>query len=147
MTDELIIKDLHVSVEGQRILNGVDLVIRKGQVCALMGPNGSGKCIALYDKVIVNNRLMSGYELSKQIQDVESEYHQGGLLFKKKLLIYTPQGSVKESIPYIEPYAGLGYLIKTKSGREITVTPEHKLLIFSHKMGWSESKNLKEGTL
>ena len=43
MTDELIIKDLHVSVEGQKILNGVDLVVRKGEVCALMGPNGAGK--------------------------------------------------------------------------------------------------------
>ena len=43
MTDELIIKDLHVSVEGQRILNGVNLVVRKGEVCALMGPNGAGK--------------------------------------------------------------------------------------------------------
>jgi Fe-S cluster assembly ATP-binding protein len=43
MKDELVIKNLHVSVEGQRILNGVDLVVRKGEVCALMGPNGSGK--------------------------------------------------------------------------------------------------------
>lgn len=43
MTDELVIKDLHVSAEGQKILNGVDLVVKKGEVCALMGPNGSGK--------------------------------------------------------------------------------------------------------
>src|SRR3989338_1258918 len=42
-TDELIVKDLHVSVEGQKILNGVDLIVRKGEVCALMGPNGAGK--------------------------------------------------------------------------------------------------------
>ena len=48
MTDELIIKDLHVSVEGQKILNGVDLVVRKGEVCALMGPNGSGKSTMAY---------------------------------------------------------------------------------------------------
>ncbi|MBI3026627.1 ATP-binding cassette domain-containing protein [Candidatus Woesearchaeota archaeon] len=48
MTDELIIKDLHVSVEGQNILNGVDLVVRKGEVCALMGPNGSGKSTLAY---------------------------------------------------------------------------------------------------
>ncbi len=48
MTDELIIKDLHVSVEGQKILNGVDLVVRKGEVCALMGPNGSGKSTLAY---------------------------------------------------------------------------------------------------
>ena len=48
MTDELIIKDLHVSVDGQRILNGIDLVVKKGQVCALMGPNGSGKSTLAY---------------------------------------------------------------------------------------------------
>ena len=47
-TDELIIKDLHVSIEGQKILNGVDLVVKKGQVCALMGPNGSGKSTLAY---------------------------------------------------------------------------------------------------
>ncbi|MBI2650557.1 Fe-S cluster assembly ATPase SufC [Candidatus Woesearchaeota archaeon] len=48
MTDSLIIKDLHVSVEGQKILNGVDLVVRKGEICALMGPNGSGKSTLAY---------------------------------------------------------------------------------------------------
>ncbi len=37
------IQDLHVSVEGTPILNGVDLVVDSGQVHALMGPNGSGK--------------------------------------------------------------------------------------------------------
>jgi len=47
-TDELLIKDLHVSVEGQKILNGVDLAVRKGEVCALMGPNGSGKSTLAY---------------------------------------------------------------------------------------------------
>ena len=48
MTDELIIKDLHVSIDGKKILNGVDLVVKKGQVCALMGPNGSGKSTLAY---------------------------------------------------------------------------------------------------
>ncbi len=37
------IDDLHVAVEGNPILRGVNLTVEAGQVHALMGPNGSGK--------------------------------------------------------------------------------------------------------
>jgi len=37
------IKNLHVEVDGKKILNGLDLVVEKGSVHAIMGPNGSGK--------------------------------------------------------------------------------------------------------
>jgi Fe-S cluster assembly ATP-binding protein len=40
---KLEIRDLHVSVEGKQILNGIDLVVESGSVHAIMGPNGSGK--------------------------------------------------------------------------------------------------------
>jgi Fe-S cluster assembly ATP-binding protein len=40
---DLEIRNLHVSVEDEEILNGVDLQVSKGQIHALMGPNGSGK--------------------------------------------------------------------------------------------------------
>ncbi len=40
---ELIVKDLHVAVEGKEILKGLNLEVRKGEIHALMGPNGSGK--------------------------------------------------------------------------------------------------------
>ena len=45
---ELIIRDLHVSIEGKEILKGVNLVLPKGQVHAIMGPNGTGKSTLAY---------------------------------------------------------------------------------------------------
>ena len=39
----LTIDNLHVSIDGKAILNGINLDVRAGEVHAIMGPNGSGK--------------------------------------------------------------------------------------------------------
>lgn len=39
----LSIKNIHASIDGKKILNGINLSVNAGEVHAIMGPNGSGK--------------------------------------------------------------------------------------------------------
>lgn len=45
---ELDIRNLHVSVEDREILKGVNLIVKQGEIHALMGPNGTGKSTLAY---------------------------------------------------------------------------------------------------
>jgi Fe-S cluster assembly ATP-binding protein len=43
MSSALEIRNIHATVEGKEILKGVNLIVKPGEVHALMGPNGTGK--------------------------------------------------------------------------------------------------------
>src|SRR6478736_342876 len=48
-TDPMLeIRNLHVQIEDNRILNGLSLTVNDGEVAAIMGPNGSGKSTLSY---------------------------------------------------------------------------------------------------
>ncbi len=45
---ELVTKNLHVSIDGKEILQGLDLTVKQGEIHAIMGPNGTGKSTLAY---------------------------------------------------------------------------------------------------
>ena len=61
------IKNLHVEVDGKKILKGVNLKLDKGKIHALMGPNGSGK--STLANVIMGHPK---YEITKAFKLAES---------------------------------------------------------------------------
>jgi len=48
MTSVLEIRNLHVNVNDKPILKGVNLLVKQGEIHALMGPNGTGKSTLAY---------------------------------------------------------------------------------------------------
>lgn len=77
------IKNLHATVDGKKILKGIDLAMGFGEVHAIMGPNGSGKSTLSY---VLAGR--DGYEVTK-----------GEVLYKgKNLLEMKPEERAGEGV-------------------------------------------------
>jgi Fe-S cluster assembly ATP-binding protein len=77
------IKNLHAKVGDKKILNGINLTIRAGEVHAVMGPNGSGKSTLSY--------LLAGRDGYQAVE--------GQVLFQgKDLLALSPEERAREGV-------------------------------------------------
>ncbi|WP_339889580.1 Fe-S cluster assembly ATPase SufC [uncultured Flavobacterium sp.] len=64
----LSIKNLHASIEDKEILKGINLVVKAGEVHAIMGPNGAGK--STLASIVAGNE---NYEVSKGSIELDGE--------------------------------------------------------------------------
>lgn len=77
------IKNLHASINGNKILNGINLKINAGEVHAIMGPNGSGKSTLA--------QVLAGREVYNVTE--------GKVIYKgKNLLEMSPEDRAREGI-------------------------------------------------
>ncbi|MCX6037688.1 MAG: Fe-S cluster assembly ATPase SufC [Chloroflexi bacterium] len=60
---ELVIKNLHVSIENKEILKGVDLAVKQGEIHAIMGPNGTGKSTLAFTLMGHPSYMVTGGEI------------------------------------------------------------------------------------
>ena len=66
------IKNLHVSIDGNEILRGIDLDLEAGKTYAIMGPNGSGKSTLSYVLAGSDKYTITDFEAFNHARDKEA---------------------------------------------------------------------------
>ncbi len=140
-------------ITGQRIIDTL-FPIAKGGTAAIPGPFGSGKCVAPDTMVLSHNGELV------QIKEIYDSAAKNGAIYKKgndefivltkgvDLYSFYNEGIKKSSAKLIYKGKSNGLIrIKTRTGREVKVTPVHKLFKISEtgEIVETQAKDLKQG--
>ena len=114
-----------------------------------------GKCLALDEYVVFNGLLLTGRELLdtvKQEGRLIKEALGGSIYALKSNTVVSVNDDLRpveaESEVFVESYEGPIFHIKTRTGRSISVTPEHPLLVGQRgALRWTKAKDLRRGDL
>jgi phospholipid/cholesterol/gamma-HCH transport system ATP-binding protein len=93
----LVVRGLHKSFGDQKVLDGVDLEIRPGEIFVIMGPSGSGKSVLLKHligletpdagEILINGQSISNPEIAAQYR-LALVFQSGSLLSSLYVLLF-----------------------------------------------------------
>ncbi|MCX7601115.1 MAG: Fe-S cluster assembly ATPase SufC [Meiothermus sp.] len=136
MVNQLEIRNLHARiVDGETILNGVNLIVPKGQIHAIMGPNGAGK--STLGKIIAGD---PSYEITKGdiLMDGESILEMEADERARKGLFLAFQYPVE--VPGVSNANFLRLALQAKQGGEVNMVEFYgKLQKALKTLEWDES--------
>lgn len=110
------IKDLSFSYNGNKVLKNINMIIKQGQIVALLGPNGSGKstllrCLNGFLEPDSGQVLFNG----EDIQDKKRKWISRHIALLPQNLEAVQQFTVYELVSMgRSPYQQLGWLLKEK---------------------------------
>ncbi len=132
--------------------------IHSRQNILVSAPTGSGKCITPDSTILLSldnkTKIFTGEELIKLAKDRGEKitnFDKSGYLYNIPLLqsySLINGTTLKKSNAwiYFEEYKGNVYRLKTEYGRDITVSPDHPLLVETeNEQEWIPARNLKVG--
>jgi polar amino acid transport system ATP-binding protein len=82
------ITDLHKSFGPVKVLNGIDLRVKRGEVLCIIGPSGSGKstllrCVNLLEQPTSGTVVVDGKELTDPDCDIDAARRSTGMVFQQ----------------------------------------------------------------
>ena len=88
MQPKILVKDLYKDFGDNKVLKGVNLEVRKGEVVCVIGPSGSGKstllrCVNQLESATVGQVFVDGFDMTDKKTDVNKVRERVGMVFQQ----------------------------------------------------------------